>query len=170
MPTYIYPTSLLEGFTTDIPIPSNFTIRPLCKEDYDKNYLSMLAQLTSVGDITREQFNQRFDDMVSTRDTYRITVIEDTNTGDLITCGTIFIEKKYIHQMAERGHIEDIVVDERYRGMKLGKLIIEVLTFVGKKCGCYKISLDCDSKNVPFYEKCGYIHDDKCFMYQRYDK
>eukprot|EP01135_Chromosphaera_perkinsii_P004108 Nk52_evm15s270 gene=Nk52_evmTU15s270 len=166
----MYDPSILAGFCTDIDVPTNLLIRPLAKEDYEKGYLDMLTQLTTVGDITKGEFEKRFDEMVSCENTYRITVVEDLNTKKLVCCGTIFIEKKYIHRMAARGHIEDIVVDENYRGMKLGKLIIEVLTHVGKKCGCYKISLDCDSKNVPFYQKCGYIHDDKCFMYQRYDK
>jgi hypothetical protein len=40
--------------------------------------------------------------------------------------------------------------------MNLGKLIIEALTFIGKRTGCYKIILDCSDKNVPFYQKCGF--------------
>ena len=34
--------------------------------------------------------------------------------------------------------------------------IIEQLTAIGQKAGCYKIILCCDEKNVGFYERCGY--------------
>ena len=54
------------------------------------------------------------------------------------------------------GHIEDIVTHSEYRGMNLGKLVIETLKFIGEKVGCYKIILDCSEQNKAFYEKCGF--------------
>ena len=32
-------------------------LREICWNDYDKGYLSLLAQLTQVGDISREDFH-----------------------------------------------------------------------------------------------------------------
>ena len=32
-------------------------LREICGNDYDKGYLSLLAQLTQVGDISREDFH-----------------------------------------------------------------------------------------------------------------
>jgi glucosamine-phosphate N-acetyltransferase len=54
------------------------------------------------------------------------------------------------------GHIEDIAVDSKHQGKKLGLRVIEALKFIGQETGCYKVILDCASKNVPFYEKCGF--------------
>ena len=54
------------------------------------------------------------------------------------------------------GHIEDIVVDTKYRGMGLGKKIITHLTERAKELECYKIILDCAEKNTEFYQKCGF--------------
>ena len=54
------------------------------------------------------------------------------------------------------GHIEDIVTHTDYRGLNLGKLVIETLKYIGKQVGCYKIILDCSEKNIPFYKKCGF--------------
>ena len=54
------------------------------------------------------------------------------------------------------GHIEDIVTHSEYRGLNLGRLVIETLKGIGKAKGCYKIILDCSEKNVAFYKKCGF--------------
>ena len=49
------------------------------------------------------------------------------------------------------------MTDASYRGLRLGYYVIETLKYIGKKTGCYKIILDCAAKNVPFYEKCGFV-------------
>ncbi|KAL7059074.1 hypothetical protein AAHC03_012891 [Spirometra sp. Aus1] len=71
--------------------------------------------------------------------------------------------------MSKRGHVEDVVVDEAYRGKGLGKLIIAVLVELGKAEGCYKISLDCNEDKVPFYEQNGFKGSTR-FMCVRFDK
>ena len=55
-------------------------LRPLCLEDYDRGYLSLLGQLTSVGEISEEQWQRRFSDMRSKAGTYNVMVLEDTDT------------------------------------------------------------------------------------------
>ena len=37
-------------------LPQGYTVRPLQASDYDRGYLQCLAQLTTVGDISRESF------------------------------------------------------------------------------------------------------------------
>ena len=71
-------------------------------------------------------------------------------------CGSIFIEKKFIHNLGSVGHIEDIVVNKNHRKKGLGKMIINKLTEYAKEQKCYKVILDCAEENVKFYEKCGY--------------
>ena len=34
--------------------------------------------------------------------------------------------------------------------------MIEKVVQIAKKEGCYKVILDCDTKNVGFYQKCGF--------------
>ena len=53
------------------------------------------------------------------------------------------------------GHIEDIVVNSRYRGKNIGIKIIHHLIEESKKRKCYKVSLVCKENNVVFYQKCG---------------
>ena len=68
------------------------------------------------------------------------------------------MEQKFIHECATVGHIEDIVVVKGYRGKNLGLKLIEALISLAKSNNnCYKVILDCDEKNVPFYEKVSYL-------------
>ncbi|KAJ1500746.1 hypothetical protein HMI55_003750, partial [Coelomomyces lativittatus] len=35
--------------------------------------------------------------------------------------------------------------------------VLNALTSIGKKVGCYKIILNCAENNITFYEKCGFV-------------
>ncbi|CAH8874059.1 unnamed protein product [Trichobilharzia szidati] len=142
-------------------------IRPLLSSDYD--YVSLLKQLTVVGKIERRQFDERFLQMASCPDTYFIVVLVNETTGSIIGAATLFLELKFIHCCSKRGHIEDVVVDSRFRGMNLGKLLIDILIRIGKHMGCYKISLDCSDDKVGFYEKLGFQSKNN-IMYLRFDE
>lgn len=71
---------------------------------------------------------------------YYVTVIEDTRKGEIIGAASLIIERKFIHNCAvvgereseisgntyfislQRGRLEDVVVNDTYRGKQLGKL------------------------------------------------
>lgn len=53
---------------------------------------------------------------------YFITVIEDTRSEKLIGAATLLIEYKFIHNCALKARLEDVVVNNTYRGKQLGKL------------------------------------------------
>ncbi|KAH9281292.1 putative glucosamine 6-phosphate N-acetyltransferase [Echinococcus granulosus] len=129
-----------KNITTDTnPTGFQYLLRPLKSTDYD--YLHLLKQLTVVGDISKEEFE---------------FVLEDLPLRKLIGCATLLVELKMIHNRSKRGHIEDVVIDEAYRSKGLGKLLVSVLIEVGRSQGCYKISLDCNSDKVAFYERNGF--------------
>lgn len=46
--------------TNEAPGEPWLLVRPLKIEDYDKGYLELLSQLTSVGNITRTQFESKY--------------------------------------------------------------------------------------------------------------
>ena len=52
---------------------------------------------------------------------HQIFVIENKDTNHIIGTLTILIEQKVIHNMGKVGHIEDVVIDNKYRGRGLGK-------------------------------------------------
>lgn len=68
---------------------------------------------------------------------------------------TLLLERKFLRHCGKVGHIEDVVVDERCRGARLGLRLITALTEAAQAAGCYKVVLDCSEDNVAFYEKCG---------------
>lgn len=140
---------------------AGYTIRRICKDDYE-GIIDTLKVLTVVGDLSRSQFEEIVDhwDSVHVNGTttrqYNPHVIVEEATGQIAATGNIIIERKLIHQGGLCGHIEDIAVSKNHQGKRLGRFLIDNLTQLGFDAGCYKVILDCDEKNVPFYEKCGY--------------
>ncbi|KAI9190175.1 Glucosamine-phosphate N-acetyltransferase-like protein [Blastocladiella emersonii ATCC 22665] len=137
-------------------LPAGYSIRPLRAEDFDKGYVALLQQLTVVGDITKEQFAERYAYLEKHNDTYYSLVIEDQNAGRVVGAGTLMVERKFIRNCGKVGHIEDIVVDGDQRGKKFGLRVIHALTHIAKETGCYKVILNCSKDNVGFYERTGF--------------
>ncbi|CAK9179156.1 unnamed protein product [Ilex paraguariensis] len=133
-----------------------FRVRKLEITDKSKGFIELLQQLTTCGDVSDTEFQERFHDLSSYGDDHLIGIIEDDGTGKIIATGSLFIEKKFIRNCGKVGHIEDVVVDSNARGMQLGKKIVGFLTDHARSMGCYKVILDCSVENTAFYEKCGF--------------
>lgn len=138
-------------------------IRKIIETDYNKGYIDLLSQLTIVGNVSYDSFRIQLE-LINKSMFHNIYVIEENNK--IIATGTLLIEEKIIHNCGKVGHIEDVVVHKNYRGLKLGKKILEYLIHKSKDFGCYKTLLDCDEKNVGFYEKCGFKK--KCVTMAKY--
>ncbi|KAK3596498.1 hypothetical protein CHS0354_007404 [Potamilus streckersoni] len=135
-------------------------MRPLCRGDYDKGYMSLLSQMTKVGDVSREEFEARFSAMESCPDSYYIVVIEDVMTKKVIGSGTLVIEQKFIRKCSSRGRIEDVVVHNQYRGRQLVKLLMDTLMVLSYQLGCYKVSLESEDDRLIFYSQFGLIKEE----------
>jgi len=147
-----YYVSNFEQFTKK---DTDFIIRPLEMSDIGESYYTLLGQLSkinvkSMDEPTTTSFVQ------SLHAGHNIMVIEHCSSNTIVATGTILIECKLIRDYGKVGHIEDIVVDDKFRGYGLGKEMIRILTDYSMKNGCYKTILDCSDENVGFYEKCGY--------------
>lgn len=130
-----------------------YEIRPLSHNDYD--VLDVLRVLTTVGSISKEEFGQQVEYWSKHDDTYFPIVIAH-ESSKIVASGMLVIERKLIHERGLVGHIEDIAVASNQQGLSLGKHLIQALSSIARNSGCYKVILDCDAKNVGFYEKCGY--------------
>ncbi|KAK3311512.1 acyl-CoA N-acyltransferase [Chaetomium strumarium] len=139
-------------------LPQGYKLRALRRSDFDAGYLDCLRVLTTVGDITKEQFEDRYDWMAKQDNSYYVLVIEDTNASPprIVGTGALLRERKFIHNLGSVGHIEDIAVAKDQQGKKLGLRIIHALDYIAKQLGCYKTILDCSDHNEGFYVKCGF--------------
>ena len=124
----------------------SLNFRLLEKEDYNRGYLDLLKQLTVIGNISNEKFNDILDKIKS-----EIWIIEDNNK--IIASASLFLEQKIIHECGVVGHLEDVVIDEKYRSIGLGKFIICKMVNIAKEKGCYKLIGDCKPELVEFYKK-----------------
>ena len=111
-----------------------------------------------MGDVSEKLFNEQLE-RVEQRQREFVVVAEPVDAPDdgsaIVACGTLVIEHKFIHGGRAVGHIEDIVVLSEARGQGLGLRVVRALMEEALRLKCYKVILDCDEKNVGFYEKLG---------------
>lgn len=133
----------------------NIEFRKLSLQDYNSNFFELLNQLSECkkDSISFNDFNNFIKKLNSN---HQIFIILDSENNKIIGTGTILIEEKLIHNLSKVAHVEDIVVDSNYRKNGIGKFLIDNLIHYAKNQNCYKIILDCQDKNIPFYQKCGF--------------
>ncbi|GAB0496816.1 hypothetical protein MMPV_008137 [Pyropia vietnamensis] len=157
-----------------------FVFRRLAVADYDSNYMQLLQQLTKAPPVPRATFEAFVIAAGACTAGHLVCVAEAPVSADaaptatplsstdaprppslpsgttLAATATLLVERKLIRGGASVGHIEDVVVDARFRGKGLGRRMMDALTDEARRRGCYKVILDCAESNVPFYERCGY--------------
>jgi glucosamine-phosphate N-acetyltransferase len=83
--------------TINASLRKGLIFRPLQRSDFKYGHLDVLRELAHVGDITEEQWTERFDDMKKCNGSYFIVVIVDQNNEPaktVIGTGTLIVEKK----------------------------------------------------------------------------
>jgi glucosamine-phosphate N-acetyltransferase len=125
-------------------------IRKLNKEDFN-TYTNIISQLTSIGDVTQEQFNTFVDSQNNTQQTW---VYEFDN--EVVASVTILIEQKITRSYGKCMHIEDVVTSSNYRGKGFASDLIQYIINIAQTLGCYKIILNCSKDNVSFYDRLGF--------------
>ncbi len=130
-------------------------IRELRKEDIWNGFLTTLDSLRKASDIDRNKADEIFEKISSNPD--HIVVVAELD-GKIVGSTTLLIEPKFIHKGGVVGHIEDVVIDKKFQGQKIGEKIMKYLLEFAKNRGCYKTILDCTDDVKPFYEKLGFKH------------
>ncbi len=66
----------------------------------------------------------------------------------------------YSHKLTRGGSIscrlEELVINENYRGQGLGEKFVRLLEKIAEKEGCYKLTLDCNDQRLAFYTRLGF--------------
>jgi glucosamine-phosphate N-acetyltransferase len=77
-------------------LPEGYKLRPLRRNDFDAGFLDCLRVLTTVGDITKEQWEERYDWIARQDGSYFILVIEDTTASPprIVGTGGLLAERK----------------------------------------------------------------------------
>ncbi|CAK41234.1 uncharacterized protein An12g07840 [Aspergillus niger] len=145
----LFPTTLISP-SVAAELPEGYKIRPVRRSDYSRGYLDVLRVLTTVGTITEEQWNKRYDWISSRNDEYYLLVICD-GEDRVVGTGSLIVERKFIHELGLVGHIEDIAVEKGQQGKRLGLRLIQALDYVAAQS-----ILDCSEANEGFYLKCGF--------------
>ena len=83
--------------------------------------------------------------------TYRLVKVD----GEIAAVASLVVVNKIIRSGNRVALIEDVAVAEEYRGLGLGKMLIEDLLKLSVDKKCYKTVLNCSDDNMAFYEKCG---------------
>lgn len=137
----------------------NTIIRSLELNDYYLGFLSVLGQLTKVNEaVTFAEWKKFFDDMDMKRNqTFVLVYTDNENKQQIIGTGKILIEPKFHQNFANMGHIEDVVIDAKYRKHNFGFQLIQHLISIAKQNNCYKVTLATNERNIGFYVKCGLI-------------
>ena len=138
----------------------NFIVSNLKKDDFSLDYFKLLSQLSTIEPekITKNEFNSFIDNLSNN---HIIKVIKFQNK--IIATITLLKENKILHNFKKVGHIEDVVVDINFRGLGLGKKLIEIA--INECKDCYKIILNCKDNKIGFYEKCGFINNNNQMTY-----
>ncbi|KAL6941880.1 hypothetical protein ACO0QE_003041 [Hanseniaspora vineae] len=152
-------------------LPEGYKFRRLLIKDHTE-VKQTLQVLTTVGEISLERYTELLEfwnnanlpftqenseqDMKKTQPAKMFNPIVIVNEEDkVVATGMLLVEPKIIHECGFVGHIEDIAICSSEQGKKFGLKLIKYLYTLAQSIGCYKVILDCDPKNVGFYEKCG---------------
>eukprot|EP00762_Andalucia_godoyi_P006737 ANDGO_06141.mRNA.1 Glucosamine 6-phosphate N-acetyltransferase len=137
----------------NMPTNSDLVFRALSPSDPAHVVFPLLSQLTEAPTPSQEKFAMQIEEM-RRRGIY--TAVGEQN-GEMLCIGSIAYEPKLIRGLRECGHIEDIVVHSKCRGLGYGNLLIEHLVAHAQNRGSvYKVILDCAKEKKGFYEKCGF--------------
>ena len=130
----------------------DFIVRELEEGDLENGFIDTLDNLRNVG-LDLKRVKEIFKKMSNQDNKIFVAVDED---GKVIGSTTLIIEQKLIHRGGLVGHIEDVVTHKDFRGMGVGKAVMQKVIEAAKAVGCYKVILNCSEENFPFYEKLGF--------------
>lgn len=135
-------------------------IRPFVAEDFGRGMGECLEEL-AVGVVRPEALAG----YVSLRVEFGVrTFVAVDEAGSVVGTASVFAEPKLLRGGCMAAHVEDVAVRPDAQGKGVGAALVKHCVEYARVAGCYKVVLNCDPKNVPFYEKCGFRVTPDAFM------
>lgn len=147
------PKKLDTEYIKNFSIVNLSNIEPELTDNNLYELINVLEQLSNVDIVDVSTIRKYISNIYNNTHIY---VVKYENK--IIGTGKLLIEDKIIHNFGKVAHIEDIVIDTKYRGLGLAKNLMNKLIDISKKHNCYKIILDASNDIKPFYEKLGFKH------------
>lgn len=129
-------------------------IRPIRKKDLTET-LHLLQQL-SPGLFFGNSIDEHWNKFESDPQIHGL-VAYDLNSGSVVAFGCLYIQVKIRGGLV--ASIEDVVCDSNFRRKGIASRLVEELKVIAIRNGCYKLTLQCATVNIPFYENCGFSTD-----------
>ena len=122
-------------------------------EEFVDNYCKLLNQFR-ISNFSKKNLLEFIDNLPANQ---TIFIMFDSNNLNLIGTVTVILEKKLINNGATVCHIEDLIIENKYKSKGLGSKLIKFIIDYSKKENCYKIILNCSDDLKKFYEKNDFI-------------
>lgn len=148
------------------------TIRPAVSADAEAIHATLLKLATHVGDINK---------IKSTPDDIRHYGFGAEPAFDCLiaeaageTAGICLFFRSFSTWFGRKGiYVQDLFVDQRFRGQRLGERLLQRAAAIAKARGATYIRLAVDHENpsaMRFYEKLGMVHRFDDLIYAAYDE
>lgn len=125
-------------------------VRRLSLSDYDKGFMDVVSVFCKDDlRMTFEEFALQYEKVARQSG---ITFVMEID-GRIVATAKVLYEHKFHHPLM--GHIEDVAVLPEFRGLGLGKKVVEHAIQSCWDQGCYKVTLACRDDLESFYSKNG---------------
>jgi GNAT superfamily N-acetyltransferase len=138
------------------------SIRPACENDL-RDLLLILPQLSSrrtsaAAQVPDPQRAAEIMQRLLGRDDLTFLVAADSQTDAIVGTLTLVLVPNLTYGGRPWSMIENVVVDERYRGRGIGRALMNYALAVAEAGGCYKVQLLSGRKEeqVEFYVRLGF--------------
>ncbi len=131
----------------------NFSIHELSKKDFSNGFFELVNYFTK--NLNSDSYELALNNINLFNNENCKTLVVELDRK-IIATGKILMETKVHNNLRKVGHIEDVIVDEKYRNTGIGTILLNKLIEIGESNNCYKTILECGSDVIPFYEKFGF--------------
>lgn len=120
------------------------------KKEHMKEVVALLQQISSFYPAASD-YDKIWESFIAQPHVFSVVA---THENSVVGYGALVLERKV--RGGVMGHVEDIVVSKDHSSKGIGRMIVEALYVVARINGCYKVALQCQDRNIGFYERCGY--------------